>query len=56
MIHNVYRVDGKYPDPHDLLRRVKNAPDGRERDLILSAIRSAGLASHPLLLPLFVES
>jgi hypothetical protein len=56
MIHNVYMVDGKYPDPHDLLRRVKNAPGGRERDSLLAAIRSAGLASHPLLLPLFVES
>jgi hypothetical protein len=56
MISDIYLVDGKYPDPHDLLRRVKNAPGGRERDLLLSEIRSAGLASHPLLLPLFVES
>lgn len=52
----VYLVDGKYPDPHEILQRVRDARTPRQRDNLITAIRSSGLSSHPLLQHLFVES
>jgi hypothetical protein len=60
MISDIYRIDGKYPDPHqieDKLSALKNS-EGLEAEYkkSLEEIRESGLDSHPLLGRFFVES
>lgn len=60
MLENIYRVDGKYPDPYQIERELsslKNDPV-REKEFkqSLSELTDAGLHSHPLLGRFFVES
>jgi hypothetical protein len=60
MLENIYRVDGKYPDPYQIeqeLNSLQNDPV-REKELkqSLSELADSGLSSHPLLGRFFVES
>jgi hypothetical protein len=57
MLENIYRLDGKYPDPHEIESRLKQlASDPEEYKKAKAEIREAGLGSHPLLNRFFVES
>lgn len=57
MLENVYRIDKKYPDPHEIERELKRlSSDPEEYAKAKAEIREAGLGSHPLLSHLLVES
>jgi hypothetical protein len=60
MINEVYKVDGKYPDPYEIenkLKQLKESLDSeREYRSAVSELREAGLGTHPLLGQFFVES
>lgn len=56
MISDIYRIDGKYPDPYQIksyLEQVRNTGKFSEA---LQEISQAGLQNHPLLERFFVES
>jgi hypothetical protein len=60
MISDIYKIDGKYPDPYQIeneLSALKNS-EGSESEYkkSLKEIRESGLDSHPLLGRFFVES
>ena len=60
MLESIHKIDGKYPDPHQIeerLAEMRNDPK-REREYAesLKEIESSGLSSHPLLGRFFVES
>lgn len=60
MISDIYKIDGMFPDPHQIearLDELKNSPR-REREYreSLKEVRDSGLDSHPLLGRFFVES
>lgn len=60
MLENVYKVDGKYPDPYQIrqeLDRLQTDP-GSEKTYkrALSELSDSGLSSHPLLSRHSVES
>lgn len=57
MLENIYKVDGKYPDPYEIERELnllRNDPDKLKQSL--SELKDSGLSSHPLLGRFFVES
>lgn len=57
MLENIYKVDGKYPDPHEVERKLRElASDTEEYAKAKVELREAGLGSHPLLSRFFVES
>lgn len=57
MLENIYRIDGKYPDPHEVERELKRlAADTEEYAKAKAELREAGLGSHPLLSRFLVES
>jgi hypothetical protein len=60
MINDVYKVDGKYPDPYEIedrIKRLRESPDSeREYKSAVAELREAGLSTHPLLGQFFVES
>jgi hypothetical protein len=57
MLENIYRIDGKYPDPHEIERELKNLSSDPEKFSKAKAeLYDAGLDSHPLLGRFFVES
>lgn len=60
MLEDVYKVDGKYPDPHEIESRLKSlkSDPNREQELkqSLSELKDSGLSTHPLLGRFFVES
>jgi len=57
MLENIYRVDGKYPDPHEIESRLKQLANQTEEYAKAKAeITEAGLDNHPLLGRFFVES
>lgn len=53
MINDIYRVDGKYPDPYDIenkLEEMAKDPDKQsEFSESLDEVRESGMRSHPLL-------
>lgn len=50
---NVYKVDGKYPDPYEVraeLDRLRSNPETKvEYKRALAELSSSGLSRHPLL-------
>jgi hypothetical protein len=57
MLENIYRVDGKYPDPYEVESRLKQlTSDPEEYTKAKDELREAGLGSHPLLSRFFVEN
>jgi hypothetical protein len=56
MISDIYKVEGKYPDPHEIEQEILNAQSEEEYNRILSEISDSGLASHPLLSRFFSRS
>jgi hypothetical protein len=60
MLENIYKVDGKFPDPYEIeekLTGLKSDPDKRlEYQSALSELKESGLSSHPLLSRFSVES
>jgi hypothetical protein len=56
MMSDIYRIDGRYPDPNqirNILEKSKNAPNFQE---LLDEIKDSGMADHPVLESFFVES
>jgi hypothetical protein len=56
MISDIYRIEGRYPDPYQIksyLERVRGTDDFND---VLQEIAQAGLQNHPLLERFFVES
>lgn len=57
MLENIYRVDSKYPDPHEIERKLKGLTENPEEYAKAKAeIAEVGLDNHPLLGRFFVES
>jgi hypothetical protein len=60
MLENIYRIDGKYPDPYQIeqeLNSLQNNPvKEKEFKQSLSELADSGFSSHPLLGRFFVES
>ncbi len=57
MLENIYRVDGKYPDPYEVESRLKQlTSDPEEYTKAKAELRKAGLGSHPLLSRFLVEN
>jgi hypothetical protein len=60
MLENVYKVDGKYPDPYQIrqeLDRLEVEPGPKiTYNQALSELSDSGLSSHPLLFHHSVES
>jgi hypothetical protein len=60
MLQDVYKLEGKYPDPHEIKDRLtkllKNSSLKDEYIKTLKEVKSSGLSSHPLLRRFFVES
>lgn len=60
MLENIYRIDGKYPDPYQIeqeLNSLQNNPvKEKEFKQSLSELSDSGFSSHPLLGRFFVES
>jgi hypothetical protein len=60
MIDDVYKVDGKYPDPYEIQERLGQLKESPDSDLqyksAVAELREAGLGTHPLLGQFFVES
>lgn len=57
MLENIYRVEGKYPDPHEVERELKRLSESPEEYAKAKAeLLEAGLGSHPLLSRFLVES
>lgn len=57
MLNDIYRVDGKYPDPYEIeneLNKLKNSEIKYKS--ALKEVREAGLDQHPLLRRFSVES
>jgi hypothetical protein len=60
MISDIYKIDGKYPDPHqieaklDLLKNTSGEEIKYKKSL--KEVRQSGLSTHPLLRRFFVES
>lgn len=53
MIDNVYKVEGKYPDPYEIESKLEEMSKDPNRELeyteSLDEVRKSGLKSHPLL-------
>jgi hypothetical protein len=56
MLNDIYKVDGKYPDPYEIEERLKQLKTPSEYRSAIAEIRSAGLDKHPLLKQFSVES
>lgn len=60
MISDIYKIDGKYPDPYQIrakLDELKNSPaQEKQYEQALKEVQESGLDSHPLLGRFFVES
>jgi hypothetical protein len=60
MFESVYRIDGKFPDPHEIKNRLKEMSNDPSREMeykeSLREVEEAGMADHPLLGRFFVES
>jgi hypothetical protein len=60
MLENVYKVDGKYPDPYQIrqeLDRLEDEPGPKiTYKRALSELSDSGLSRHPLLSRHSVES
>jgi hypothetical protein len=60
MISDIYKIEGKYPDPYEIERELEamRRDPNREHELIesLSELKGSGFNSHPLLGRFFVES
>jgi hypothetical protein len=53
MIDNVYKVEGKYPDPYEIESKLEEMAKDPNRETeyaeSLDEVRESGLKSHPLL-------
>jgi hypothetical protein len=53
MIDNVYKVEGKYPDPYEIESKLEEMAKDPNRELeyaeSLDEVIESGLKSHPLL-------
>lgn len=53
MISDIYKIDGLYPDPHQIrtqLREMKKYPSRKEEyEKFLSELEEAGLSNHYLI-------
>ena len=53
MINDIYKVDGKYPDPYEIESKLeemaKNSDKQTEFSESLEEVRESGMNSHPLL-------
>ena len=60
MISDIYRIEGKYPDPQEIEKRLKELSADPSSEFqykdALSEISESGLSDHPLLQRFFVES
>lgn len=60
MLNDIYKVDGKYPDPYEIENRLdvlKKSPNSEiSYNAALKEIKEAGLDQHPLLRRFSVES
>ena len=57
MLNDIYRVDGKYPDPYEIENKLKSLKNSEiAYNSALKELREAGLHQHPLLKQFSVES
>jgi hypothetical protein len=60
MISDIYKIEGKYPDPQEIEKRLKELSTDPNSEFqykdALAEISESGLDSHPLLERFFVES
>lgn len=43
---SVYKIEGIYPDPYDVLKTIKSTPDDRKQEII-DAVKSGQLDANP---------
>ena len=43
---SVYKIEGIYPDPYDILKTIKSTPDDRKQEII-DAVKSGHLDANP---------
>jgi hypothetical protein len=56
MISDIYRIEGKYPDPHQIRTELEKARGTKEFKEMLEEVKRIGLKDHSLLGEFFVES
>lgn len=59
MMSDIYRIEGKYPDPQEIekkLSELSSLNDEFEYKDALAEVSESGLSDHPLLQRFFVES
>jgi hypothetical protein len=56
MISDIYRIEGRYPDPYQIRSYLERVKGTGEFYSALEEITQAGLQNHPLLERFFVES
>lgn len=47
--NSVYKIEGIYPDPYDVLKTIKATPDDRKQEII-DAVKSGQLDANPNIL------
>jgi hypothetical protein len=60
MFESVYKIDGRFPDPHEVKNRLKKMAKDPSKEMeykeSLKEVKEAGMSDHPLLGQFFVES
>lgn len=60
IFESVYKIDGRFPDPHEVKSLLKKMSDDPSREMeykkSLKEVEEAGMSNHPLLGQFFVES
>jgi len=53
MFESVYRIDGRFPDPHEIKNRLKEMAKDPSKEMeykeSLKEVKEAGMSDHPLL-------
>jgi hypothetical protein len=56
MMSNIYRIEGKYPDPQQIKHTLESFRGTEDYTKILQEVKESGMSKHPLLEKFFVES
>lgn len=56
MMSDIYRIEGKYPDPQQIKQVLESYKGTEDYPEMLREVREAGMSKHPLLERFFVES
>jgi hypothetical protein len=60
MTFDPYLIEGKYPDPYSIQRKIQELKKDPSKELeykeTLNQIRESGMNTHPLIEQFFVES